>query len=147
MSEKKRKQQAHCHVCGKEFKRERQRVVDHDHFSGAFSGMAHDSCHLKLKKPKFVLIIAQISCKYMYYVQLFTKELSEIGDPNLTDEYLPMSSDTFTSFSAKYRVGGYKTKNGETRDKYCELRRLDFGNFMNSSLDALVKNVADHKNT
>ena len=116
--------------------------MDHDHFSGAFRGMAHDSCNLKLKEPTFVPIIAHNSSKYD--VHLFIKELSEIGDPNLTVEYLPMNSETFISFSVKYKVGEYKTKDGETRNKYFELRFLDSLRFMNSSLDALVKNLTDH---
>ena len=55
-----------------------------------------------------------------------------------------MNSETFISFSVKYKVGEYKTKDGETRNKYFELRFLDSLRFMNSSLDALVKNLTDH---
>ena len=55
-----------------------------------------------------------------------------------------MNSETFISFSVKYKVGEYKTKQGKTRNKYFELRFLDSLRFMNSSLDALVKNLTDH---
>ena len=55
-----------------------------------------------------------------------------------------MNSETFISFSVKYKVGRVQNKDGETRNKYFELRFLDSLRFMNSSLDALVKNVTDH---
>ena len=55
-----------------------------------------------------------------------------------------MNSETFISFSVKYKVGEYTTKQGETRNKYFELRFLDSLRFMNSSLDALVKNLTNH---
>ena len=55
-----------------------------------------------------------------------------------------MNSETFISFSVKYEVGEYKTMDGETRNKYFELRFLDSLRLMNSSLDSLVGNLTDH---
>ena len=74
-------------------------MVDHDHFSRAFRGMAHKECNLKYKEPNFISIITHTSSKYDIY--LFIKELSEIDDPNVTVDYHPTSSETFTTFSVK----------------------------------------------
>ena len=50
-------------------------------------------CNLKLKEPTFdANDCVHNSSKYDF--QLFIKELSEIDDPNLTVEYLPMNSET-----------------------------------------------------
>ena len=55
-----------------------------------------------------------------------------------------MNSETFISFSVEYKVEEYKTKDGEARNKYLELRFLDSLCFINSSLYVLVKNLTDH---
>ena len=75
---------------------------------------------------------------------MFIKELSELNDPDLTVEYLPSNTETFISFSIKYKVGVYHSKNGKPINKCFELRFLDSLRFMNSSLDNLTKNLTSH---
>ena len=133
--------QINCHICETPFQPDHIKVVDHDHFTGLFRGMAHQSCNINCKEPTFIPIIAHNSSKYDTH--LFIKELSEINDPNLTVTYLPSNTETLISFSVKYKVGEYTSK-GKTCSKYFELRFLDSLRFMASSLDNLTKNLTAH---
>ena len=106
------------------------KVVDHNHFTGAFRGMAHQSCNIHCREPTFIPIIAHNSSKYDTH--LFIKELSEIDDPYLTITCLPSNAETLISFSVKYLVGKY-FKNDIVYNKYFELRLLDSLQFMSTS--------------
>ena len=133
--------QKSCHICEAQFKPGEVKVVDHDHFTGAFRGMAHQSCNINCREPTFIPIIAHNSSKYDTH--LFIKELSEIDDPYLTVTYLPSNAETLISFSVKYLVGKY-VKNDTVYNKYFELRFLDSLRFMSTSLDNLTRNLTSH---
>ena len=44
-----------CHICNEELGEDR--VRDHCHLSGKFSGAAHEICNLKYKVPKFFSVV------------------------------------------------------------------------------------------
>ena len=135
------KMQPSCHICEGPFQAGEKKVIDHDHFTGDFRGMAHKACNLKCKEPTFIPVIAHNCSKYD--IHLFIKELSEIQDNNLSVTYLPSNSETFISISLKYKVGEYEKEN-KTCSKYFELRFLDSLRFMQSSLDNLTRNLSAH---
>ena len=135
------KMQPSCHICERPFQASEKKVIDHDHFTGDFRGMAHKACNLKCKEPTFIPVIAHNCSKYD--IHLFIKELSEIQDNNLSVTYLPSNSETFISISLKYKVGEYEKEN-KTYSKYFELRFLDSLRFMQSSLDNLTRNLSAH---
>ena len=143
VSEEEKKAQTSCSVCGVKFEIDSLKVVDHDHFTGKFRGMAHKECNLNFKEPTFIPIIGHNASKYD--IHLFIKEMSELSevDDNMFVTYLPTNKETFISFSVKYKVGAFKSKkDGKMIDKYIELRFLDSLRFMNNSLDALVSNLS-----
>ena len=46
-----------CHICGKEFSGDDKKVRDHDHFTGKFRGIAHNSCNLQFSVQKMVPVL------------------------------------------------------------------------------------------
>ena len=77
--------QKSCHISEAQFIPGDVKVVDHDHFTGAFRGIAHHFSDISCKKPTFIPIMAHNSSKYDTH--LYVKELSEIDDPYSTVIY------------------------------------------------------------
>ena len=68
--------QKNCHICRKEFctdknnKKEfkqKQKVRDHDHYTGKYRGAAHSNCNLRYKIPREITIIFHNGSTYDYH--------------------------------------------------------------------------------
>ena len=123
-----------CHICGKAFIKGRnipftqRRVLDHDHFVcengkefGQFRGPAHSICNLKYKlDPKTWKLPVVLHNFVGYDSHLIVKALEE---KHGSTRVIPNNMEKYLSLS----VG--------------QLRFIDSLQFLNASLDSLVKNL------
>ena len=98
-----------------------EKVRDHCHYTGKFRGAAHNGCNLKLKKIQDIPVFFHNLSGYDGHIifQNLTK-IKSIKEP----EVVAKTMEKFVTFS----IGNLKFK--------------DSLQFLNSSLDALVKNLA-----
>ena len=66
-----REEATHCHICKKELGNDR--VIDHDHITGEFRGVAHNGCNLNYKTPKFFPVVFHNLANYDAH--LFVKSM------------------------------------------------------------------------
>ena len=114
------------------------KVIHHDQSSGKIIGAAHNSCNLKLRTQSFTPVFFQNLGKYdshhlIRYLSLKPKEKLTI---------VPCTDENYVSFSLHVPVGEYKTKTGETKIKFEEMRFLDSYRFLPDSLDKLTKSIS-----
>lgn len=114
-----------CHICKTKFAQNDKKVKDHDHFTGKYRGPAHNACNLNLKQCQFIPIIFHNLSGYDSH--LFIKELSDIIG-NIT--LIPKSKEKYISFT---KIMPIDNKN------IVQLKFIDSFNFLNTSLDKLVK--------
>ena len=126
-----------CHICFKHFKDADRKVRDHCHYSREYRGAAHSLCNLQYKIPSYILVVFHNLAGYDAH--LFIWELSKYGSQM---GLIAKNTEDYISFSIKVEVGKYVDKNGEERSKEIDLRFIDSINFMSSSLDLLVNNLA-----
>ena len=82
-----------CHICKKEFIDDK--VKDHCHYTGKYRGAAHNTCNLRYKIPKNILVIFHNGSKYDYH--FIIKELTSEFEGNF--ECLGENTEKYTTFS------------------------------------------------
>ena len=123
VEEEKRFEQSNiCWICNELFEASDEKVRDHCHISGKYRGAAHWSCNINLKFTKKVPVIFHNLKGYDSH--LIFKELS--GFNGLRISVIPNGLEKYMAFTIN--------KN---------LVFIDSVQFMNSSLDKLVKNLND----
>lgn len=116
-----------CHICKKAFAPNEIKVLDHDHFTGKFRGPAHNECNLQCKRCPFIPIIFHNFGNYD--VNLFLKELANIqGGINV----IPKNKEKFISLTKFIPLDD---------GNVAQLKFIDSLNFLDSSLDTLVKTL------
>ena len=125
-----------CWICGEVLGNDR--VRDHCHFTGRYRGPAHNSCNLKYRTPNSVSVFCHNLTGYDSH--LFIKKL---GSPDKKEniDCIPNNEEKYISFSKTIKVGQYKNKKGEIKDKTFKIVFKDSLKFMSSSLGALVNNL------
>ena len=111
-----------CWICDKLFDVGDDKVRDHCHITGKYKGVAHWSCHVDLKLSKKVPVIFHNLRGYDSH--LIIKEISKSDVkvsviPNGLEKCIAFTIDTNLVF-------------------------IDSMQFLNSSLDSLVKNLSDN---
>ena len=111
-----------CWICDKLFDVGDDKVRDHCHITGKYRGAAHWSCNINLKLTKKIPVI--IHNLRGYHSHLILKEISRFDVkvnviPNGLEKYMAFTINTKLVF-------------------------IDSMQFMNSSLDLLVKNLSDN---
>ena len=129
-----------CHICFKPFNEDNPKVRDHCHYTGRYRGPAHMKCNLQYKIPSYIPII--FHNRSGYDAHLFIKELAASSPDGAKMGVIAENKEDYISFSVKVEVDKYIDKNGIERLKEIELRFIDSFNFMSSSLDSLVNNLA-----
>lgn len=109
-----------CKLCKRPFTESDFKVRDHDHLTGRFRQALHNSCNLKLKMPSHIPVIFHNLRGYDGH--LIMQGLGSLKDCKI--ECIPNNMEKYVSFS----VGS--------------LRFLDSLQFLNSSLENLVANLA-----
>ena len=128
-----------CWICGEAL--ENGRVRDHCHFTGRYRGAAHNICNLKYRKPNSVPVFFHNLSGYDSH--LFIKKLGSPDEKENID-CIPNNEEKYITFSKNIKVGHYKNKKGEIKDKTFKIVFKDSLKFMSSSLGALVNNLPDN---
>ena len=110
-----------CWICNKLSMDKDKKVRDHDHIIGKYRGSAHSNCNINLKLTKKVLVIFHNLRGY--------------------DDLIMQEIDKFSA-QISVRPNGLEKHMAFTTNK--NLIFIDSIQFMNSSLDALVKNLSDN---
>ena len=129
------KQASDCWICKKKLNLE-DRVRDHCHFTGRYRGAAHNRCNLKYSKPNNISVFFHNLTGYDSH--LFIKKLG-VTEGNI--DCIPNNEEKYISFSKTIKTGEYTNKKGETKNKYFKIVFKDSMKFLNSSVEALVKNL------
>ena len=111
-----------CWICGKLFDVEHNKVKDHCHITGKHRGLAHWSCNINLKLTKKVPVIFHNLRGYEIHLIM-----QEIGKFDVKVNVIPNGVEKYMAFAI--------TNN---------LVFISSMQFMNSSLDALVKDLSDN---
>ena len=129
------KQASDCWICRKKLNLQ-DRVRDHCHFTGRYRGAAHNKCNLKYRKPNNISVFFHNLSGYDSH--LFIKKL---GATKGDIDCIPNNEEKYISFSKTIKTGEYKNKKEETKNKYFKIVFKDSLKFLNSSIEALVKNL------
>ena len=138
-----------CHICEEKLSRDRKsnkifKVRDHCHFTGKYSGAAHNECNLKCRKPLILPVI--FHNLQGYDAQLFIKQLAKVPGDLFS---IPSTEEKYITFSKFIAVDQYYSKNeGKHLPKKFEIRFIDSFKFLQTSLANLVSNLqpSDVKN-
>ena len=125
-----------CYACKKEFTPDHHKVKDHCHYTGVYSGAAHNTCNLRMKQPKFIPVLFHNLEGYDSH--LFVRNL---GVSSGDIKCIPKTEEKYISFTKEIEVDEFKGKDGKKRKVKRELRFLDSFRFMASSLGKLVKGL------
>ena len=131
-------QASNCWICG-QLLNLGDRVRDHCHYTGRYRGAAHNRCNLKYRKPNNISVFFHNLSGYDSH--LLIKKLN-----NVTEGYIdciPNNQENYITFSKTIKVGEYKNKKGEIKDKNFKIIFKDSLKFMASSLEALVNNLPE----
>ena len=118
----------HCHICNEELAKDKMR--DHGHLSGKFSGADHDDCNLKYKVSKFFPVVFHNLSDYESH--LFIKI---IGNSEGDIYCIPNNEENYISFTKQVIVDTFVNKEGKEVNVKRELRFIDSLRSMASSLD------------
>ena len=130
------KQASECWICQKKLNLQ-DRVRDHNHYTGKYRGAAHNKCNLEYSKPKSISVFFHNLTGYDSHI--FIKRL---GVTEGKIDCIPNNEEKYISFSKTIKVGEYKNKGGETKDKFFKIIFKDSMKFLtNSSLESLVNNL------
>ena len=127
-----------CHICDQQYTDKDIRVRDHCHITGKFRGSAHQDCNLKLRiKPDNIKIPVIFHNLRGYDSHFIMQQIGEIAKKhaykNKSGEECHMNINCIPNNMEKYlafMLGNH-------------LVFLDSLQFMNSSLDNLIKNLPD----
>ena len=126
-----------CWICGNHLGNDR--VRDHCHYTGRYRGASHNSCNLKYRIPNSIPVFFHNLSGYDSH--LFIKNLGCTKKEKETIDCIPNNEEKYITFSKTIKVGEYKNKKGETKDKTFKIVFKDSLKFMSSSLGALVNNL------
>ena len=127
-----------CHICDRQYRYKDIRVRDHCHITGEFRGSAHPDCNLKLQiKPDNIKIPVIFHNLRGYDSHFIMQQIGEIAKKhaykNKRGEECHMNINCIPNNMEKYMA--FMLGN--------HLVFLDSFQFMNFSLDNLVKNLPD----
>lgn len=109
-----------CIFCDKELKTDR--VRDHDHITGLYRGASHNKCNINYNFKNFKIPVFFHNLKN-YDGHIIIKALNDKGFENI--QIIAQNFEKYISFS------------------FSHLKFLDSFSFLTSSLDTLVKNLAE----
>lgn len=125
-----------CFICRKPFAETDVRVRDHDHFTGAYRGVAHSQCNLNYSDSSIVPIIFHNLSGYDAHFIII--ELARAFQGKI--DCLPLTKESYISFTKHVIDVGCGDKKG-----YIKFRFLDSFKFLNSSIDKLSSYLTKDK--
>ena len=127
-----------CYICKKEFDnndKKQQKVRDHCHYTGKYTGAAHNICNLRYKVPKEIPAVFHNGSIYDYH--FIIKELVKEFKGNF--ESLGENTEKYIIFSVPIKK---KIENKDLEITY-KIKFIDSYRFMSSSLSKLVDNLSE----
>ena len=115
----------------KEFKK-KQKVRDHDHYTGKYRGAAHSICNLRYKVPKEIPVVFHNGSTYDYH--FIIKQLAKEFKGNF--DCLGENTEKYITFSVPIKK---ELKNGKVI--IYKLKFIDSYRFMSTSLSSLIDNL------
>ena len=131
--------QHECYACGERFNEksiEYRKVRDHCHYTGKYRGALHSKCNLKLKKTRTVPVFAHNLTGYDSH--LFVKRLA---DTQGSVSCIPRNEEKYITFTKMVLVDTIDKGDDKKVNVYSNLKFIDTNNFMQTSLEKLVKNI------
>ena len=89
-----------CHICGEDLNSDR--VLDHDHVSGKFKGVAHDLCNLQRKEVISIPIFAHNFSGYDSH--LIVREMGKFKDRIFNLAAIPLNTQKFKMLNINHLV-------------------------------------------
>ena len=132
-----------CHICGKEFYTDKnnekefklkQKVRDHDHYTGKYRGAAHSNCNLRYKIPREIPVIFHNGSTYDY--NFIINKLAKEFKVNF--DCLRENTEKYITFLVPIKKD---LDNGKTI--IYKLKFIDSYRFMQESLSILVDNLSE----
>ena len=125
-----------CYICKKEFDKSNKKhykVRDHCHYTGKYTGAAHNICNLRYKVPKEIPVVFHNGSTYDYH--FIIKELVKEFDGNF--EYLGENTEKYITFSVPIKK---KIENKDIEITY-KINFIDSYKFMSMPLSKLIDNL------
>src|SRR5436190_7377579 len=122
-----------CHVCGRPFGPEDQRVRDHCHMTGRYRGPAHSRCNLWYRDTHVIPIFFHNVSGYNAH--FIIKEVANAFSGSV--ELLPLTKEVYISFTKNVGDTAYIRDDG-SRGRCVKLRFVDSFKFLATSLDKLA---------
>ena len=119
-------------------------MIDYCHYSGIYRGVAHSLCNLRYKIPSYIPVV--LHNLLGYDAHLFIKGLASSLPDGAKMGVIAKNKEDYITFLISEEVDKYIDKSGEEKSKEIELRFIDSLEFMSSSLDSLVNNLAHGNN-
>ncbi len=91
-----RKHHSKCHICGESMEM-RDRVLDHDHMTGKFLGVAHNSCNLLRREVRKITCFSHNLSGYDSH--LLIPKLHKFSDRIKNISAIPLNTQKFKTFS------------------------------------------------
>ena len=129
-----------CHLCGKRFGTEKQKIADFDYFTGEYLGASHKKC--KNTKPDFIPIFFHNLAGYDSHL-FITKLASNFRGESVN--VIPTNEQKYISFIKSKQVGVNRDETGKELNIYFKLRFVDSLKFMNAGLETLANNLPKNK--
>ena len=121
----------------KEFKK-KQKVRDHDHYTGNYRGAAHSICNLRYKVQKEIPVVFHNGSTYDYH--FIIKQLAKKFKGNF--DCLGENTEKYITFSVPIKK---ELKNGKVI--IYKLKFIDSYRFMSTSLSSLIDNLTEINKT
>ena len=137
--------QKNCHICEKEFCTDKnnekefklkQKVRDHDHYTGKYRGAAHSNCNLRYKIPREIPVIFHNGSTYDYH--FIIKKLAKEFKGNF--DCLGENTEKYITFSVPIKKYLY---NDNDKAIMYKLKFIDSYRFMQGSLSSFVDNLSE----
>ena len=129
-----------CWICDKLFHVGDDKVRDHCHITGKYRGAAHWSCNINLKLSKKIPVIFHNLRGYGSH--LIMKDISKFDVKISYDSHLIIKELSKSDVKISVIPNGLEKYMTFTINK--NLVFIDSMQFMNSSIDSLVKNLSDN---
>ena len=124
-----------CYICKNGFDKKNYKVRDHCHYTGKYTGSAHNISNLRFKIPKEIHVLFHNGSTYDYHFKI--KELVKKFDGNF--ECLGEETEKYKTFSVPIKK---KIENKDIEITY-KIKFIDSYRFMSSSLSKLVDNLSE----
>ena len=125
--------QDECYACKTPFNGDK--VRDHCHYTGKYRGALHSKCNLRLRRSRTIPVFFHNLTGYDCH--LFVKRLADSpGDVNC----IPRNEEKYVTFNKSVLVDTVVREDKEVKI-YSTLKFVDTMNFMQTSLEKLVKNL------